>query len=103
MCHDEDGFVPVLIQDKMHSAIEARMGLIGGFSSKNKLARLLKELTDRALKSIMGKKWHMAPIMFVQIGESLHLQLKMNGKDVSRFPGFRLSTGDNDFRCIALQ
>ena len=64
MRYDDHRFVPVLIQDGMHSLIEARMGLIRCFSSKDKLLWLLKKLADRALKDIMRKEWHMAAIMF---------------------------------------
>ncbi len=103
MRHDDKSFVPVVIQQGMQSLIKARMGLMSGFCPKDKLIWPLKELTDGALEGIMRKKWHVAPVMFVQIGANLYRQSKVLSEDISRLFCLRLATGYEDSRFKFLQ
>src|SRR5215211_1056035 len=103
MRHDDNRLVPVVIQQGMQSLIKACMGLMSGFCSKDQVIRLLKELTNGALEGIMRKKWHVTPVMFVQIGANLHWQSKVLPQDVSRPFCFRLTTGYDNSRFKFLQ
>ena len=98
MRYDDHGLISVFLQDGVYSFVKTRMGLIRCFSSKHKLIGLLKELADRTLKGIMRKKWHLAPVMFVQPGENLHRQSQVIAQDISCLLCLRLVAGDEYFR-----
>src|SRR5690349_15742191 len=103
MRHDDKSLVAVVIQQGMQSLIKARMGLMSGFYAKDQVIWPFKELTDRALEGIMRKKWHVTPVMFVQIGANIHRQSKMLPKDISRLFCLRLTTGYDNLRFKFLQ
>ena len=98
MRHNDKSLIAVVIQQGMQSLIKACMGLMSGFCAKDQLIRLLKEITDGALESIMRKKWYVAPVMFMQIGANFHRQSEVLSKDVSCLFCLRLTTGYDDLR-----
>src|SRR5688500_16440515 len=93
----------MLIQNRMDTSIETCISLICCFASEHKLIRLLEKLPNRSLKCMIRKIWHIASIMFMQIGDNLHVELKMAGKEYSGLLCLRFITGNNDCRSKAFQ